>query len=378
MKLLHASDLHLGSPLRAASAREPAVGEALAQAMRGLLSRIVDVALAEAVDVVLLAGDVFDNAVPDVTLRTRFAADLARLRRANVPVVLIRGNHDTMLDLDRYGPPGAGIELLHRDRASLRVGGATIHGLGHRGGMSRSLLPDYPAPEPGRLNVGLMHCSLDGAPGHDPYAPCGTGDLLGHGFDYWALGHIHKRSETVQDGAAVVMAGIPQGRHANETGGGSVTVATLGGTPSLRAVPVAGVRFARLELMLWDGPDAFAQAAPEPDGHHHVLRLTVGGTDLPEADLLEMARTVLEDRDDVHIEAVTRRDAPAARMRGDAIAALLAEETASPAFRDGAAADLAALRAELPAEIRDALAPETLDALLAEGLALARRALART
>jgi predicted phosphodiesterase len=377
MKLLHAADLHLGSPLRAASARDEAIGGLLARSVRGVLSRIVDVALEERVDAVLLAGDVFDGDVPDVSQRARFAADLARLRRVGIPVLLIRGNHDAMLDLDRYGPPGEGIELLTPDRPSLTVGDVTIHGLGHERDMTRSQLPDYPAAEPGRINVGLMHCALDGAQGHEPYAPCGTGDLLAHGFDYWALGHVHKRSETIRDGRAVVMPGIPQGRHIGEDAGGSVTIATLGGMPELRRREVAAIRFSRRTASLAAGLDGFAEAAPPADGAHHVIRIAATGSDLPEDALLEAARAVLETRDDIHVEAVTRVDAPAPSGPGDDLSALLDREAATEAFRDRAAADLAALRDALPAEIRDALAPEAFDALLDEGRIVARHALAR-
>lgn len=86
MKLLHAADLHLGSPLRTAGARDARVGDLLAQAMRGVLARIVDIAIEERVDVVVLAGDVFDDGAPDVTLRTRLFNDLRRLRQAGIPV----------------------------------------------------------------------------------------------------------------------------------------------------------------------------------------------------------------------------------------------------------------------------------------------------
>ena len=51
------------------------------------------------------------------------------------------------------------------------------------------------------MNIGLMHTSLAGAPGHDLYAPCTLADLAASGFDYWALGHIH--SASVERGPAL-------------------------------------------------------------------------------------------------------------------------------------------------------------------------------
>jgi DNA repair exonuclease SbcCD nuclease subunit len=76
----------------------------------------------------------------------------------------------------------------------------------------------------------MMHTSLGGAVGHDPYAPCSEADLLGHGYDYWALGHIHRRFERRSESALAVMPGIPQGRHARENGRGSATLVEIDGS----------------------------------------------------------------------------------------------------------------------------------------------------
>ena len=69
----------------------------------------------------------------------------------------------------------------------------------------------------GWLNIGLLHTSLDGARGHDPYAPCTVQDLARFGYDYWALGHIHA-AEIVARDPWVVYPGNVQGRSPRETG----------------------------------------------------------------------------------------------------------------------------------------------------------------
>jgi DNA repair exonuclease SbcCD nuclease subunit len=89
------------------------------------------------------------------------------------------------------------------------------------------LLPIYAAPQEGAANIGIMHTSLAGSPGHDVYAPCSVADLHGHGFVYRALGHIHVRQ--VYSGAStLVMPGIPHGRDVNEAGEKSATLVTIG------------------------------------------------------------------------------------------------------------------------------------------------------
>ena len=51
----------------------------------------------------------------------------------------------------------------------------------------------YPKPIDGAFNVGLLHTSVTGRPGHDDYAPCTVETLVGRGYDYFALGHVHRR-----------------------------------------------------------------------------------------------------------------------------------------------------------------------------------------
>ncbi|MET3648932.1 DNA repair exonuclease SbcCD nuclease subunit [Phyllobacterium ifriqiyense] len=71
-----------------------------------------------------------------------------------------------------------------------------------------------------------MHTSLAGASGHDPYGPCNVTDLHSSGFDYWALGHIHQRSQHAGE-RTVIMPGMPQGRDINEAGEKTVSLVTI-------------------------------------------------------------------------------------------------------------------------------------------------------
>ena len=102
-----------------------------------------------------------------------------------------------------------------------------IHGLSFTHPQSpESLIGKYKAPVPDAVNIGLMHTSMTGAPGHNVYAPCSLADLQRTEFQYWALGHVHKRM--VADGpCTVVMPGIPQGRDVNEAGAKSATLVTV-------------------------------------------------------------------------------------------------------------------------------------------------------
>jgi len=114
--------------------------------------------------------------------------------------------------------------------------GVAIHGQGFA---TRSVTEDlssgYPAPDPDLFNIGLLHTSLDGRPGHEPYAPCTVDALRAKGYQYWALGHVHQREVVAQD-PWIVFPGNIQGRHIRETG-----------EKSCALVSVAEGRVARVE-----------------------------------------------------------------------------------------------------------------------------------
>ncbi|MBY6200540.1 DNA repair exonuclease [Maritalea mobilis] len=383
MKFLHVADLHLDSPLRTQAARDSAMGDSLRGASRQVLTRLVDAAVAEDVDAVLFAGDTFDRDVADVASRAALATELSRLARAGIPAVLIQGNHDALLDLDRYGPVSEALTVLTPDAPTFRLGEASFHGIGFTTPhIAESLLPRYSRPEPGRWNIGLMHTSLDGAAGHDLYAPCALADLVGHGYDYWALGHIHKRSVHEADGTLVVMPGIPQGRSIRETEGGSATLVEidLQGVRA-REIPLELLRFARVPVDFSGvvdqaGRDARLRAALEAVAGGDVMiaaRLEAAGTpvELGDPQMLEaQAREAAEAVSRLFVDRVRLRPTtrPLDADAAEDLATLMRDDAATPGFRDEVLAQIAELRAALPVEIRDVLADERLDDLIEAGV----------
>src|SRR6516165_3933384 len=86
MRFLHTSDWHLGRSLHRADLRD---------AQAGFLDHLVETARAEKVDAVLIAGDVYDRAVPPVDAVALYDEALVRLRETGARVILISGNHDS-------------------------------------------------------------------------------------------------------------------------------------------------------------------------------------------------------------------------------------------------------------------------------------------
>ncbi|WP_309056812.1 exonuclease subunit SbcD, partial [Streptomyces sp.] len=99
MRFLHTSDWHLGRSFHR-------VG--LLDAQAAFLDHLVDTVHAREVDAVLVAGDVYDRAVPPLPAVALFDSALHRLAEAGVPTVMISGNHDSARRL------GVGARLMER------------------------------------------------------------------------------------------------------------------------------------------------------------------------------------------------------------------------------------------------------------------------
>ena len=231
-RFVHTADIHLDSPLKSLALRDPALSERVGTATREAFRGIVDLCLREAVDALLIAGDLYDGSQTSMKTARFLGSELGRLDAAGIATCIIRGNHDAESRITRelVLPPsvtvfGARPGVRRFAAGALEV---AVHGISFAEAHApQSLLPRFGAPVSGAVNIGIMHTSLNGAAGHDVYAPCALADLMASGFAYWALGHVHRRS-VHQGPATVVMPGMPQGRDIGEAGQKSVTLVTVG------------------------------------------------------------------------------------------------------------------------------------------------------
>ena len=221
MRFIHASDLHIDSPLRGLDRYEGAPVDRLRTATRGALERLVDKAISEHVDFVLLAGDIYDQDWQDFHTGLFFREQMVRLDRAGIRVYIVQGNHDAQGVISRQlGLPSNVTVFSSRTAETVRIDelSVAIHGRSFPNrAVDEDLVPTYPAAVPGFFNIGMLHTSLTGRVGHDTYAPTDVATLVTKGYDYWALGHVHAR-EVVSESPRIVFPGNVQGRHANETG----------------------------------------------------------------------------------------------------------------------------------------------------------------
>lgn len=221
LKFLHAADVHLDSPLKGLERYEGAPVEEIRGATRRAFQNLVDLALVEEVAFLLLAGDLYDGDWKDYNTGLFFISQMRRLEASGIPVFLISGNHDAASQITRVLRPPENVRVLGTKRPeTIRREdlGVAIHGQGFpTPSVKDDLAAGYPAADPHLLNIGLLHTSLDGRPGHAPYSPCTADGLRSRGYQYWALGHVHAR-EIVCEDPWIVFPGVLQGRHVRETG----------------------------------------------------------------------------------------------------------------------------------------------------------------
>ncbi len=231
MKFLHAADIHLDSPLQGLERYEGAPADLIRGATRRALEKLVDLAIREQVDFAVIAGDLYDGDWKDFNTGMFFVRQMAKLREAGIRVYLIAGNHDAASTMTRklrlpVNPAGDSLMLSHEQPETRRIDdlGVAIHGRSFASQAEiKNMVPDYPAAVSHFFNLGLLHTSLNGSDEHDTYAPCSPTDLRSKQYDYWALGHIHKRTLLPSEGSPLVAppmlySGNIQGRHIRETG----------------------------------------------------------------------------------------------------------------------------------------------------------------
>ncbi len=294
-RFVHAADLHLGAPFVDVSADDERVAAALVAATYRALERVVELCIERDADFLVLAGDVFDEAAPDLRPQLLFQRAMQRLDDAGVRVFVARGNHDPADGRD------AGLRLpdnVHAfatdevERVVLEREGECVAALYGRGYAHRSEKANlakgfHRSGDP--FAIGVLHTNVGGREGHEDYAPCAASDLAAAGMDYWALGHIHK-AETVSDNPLAVYPGTPQGLNPRETGShGCCVVDVRGGSVTVERVPLAAVTWASdaVDVSAAEGVDGVvgavtaacvtARSVLDPGVDGVVLRLELTG-----------------------------------------------------------------------------------------------------
>ncbi|MBF0559953.1 MAG: DNA repair exonuclease [Nitrospirae bacterium] len=229
-KFIHSADIHLDSPLCGLDRYEGAPVAEIRGATRRAFINLVQLAVEENVSFILICGDLYNGDWKDYNTGLFLSKQLSELRGAGIRVFIVAGNHDAESRITRSLRMPDNVRLLSTtapESIILDDVGAAIHGQGlPTGAVTKDLASSYPGAAKGFFNIGLLHTSINGREGHENYAPCSPETLLSKGYDYWALGHVHKR-EVLHINPWIVFPGNTQGRHVKETGPKGCTLVSV-------------------------------------------------------------------------------------------------------------------------------------------------------
>ena len=262
-KFLHAADLHLDSPLLGLASKSADYAARVDRASRDAFEQLIALAIDEGCSFVVLAGDIFDGDLRNFETGLFFVDQMRRLNDAGIRAFVILGNHDAE---NRFAPKlshSSNVHVFDSKRAqavAIEALKVTVHGRSFpQPAVTENIARGYAAAVPGHFNIGVLHTACKGSESyHAPYAPCTVEQLVNHGYDYWALGHVHTRAVLNED-PHIVYPGNLQGRSVRETGPKGVTIVVVdeGRVTELVHHDLDVVRWASLEV---DATSATSQA----------------------------------------------------------------------------------------------------------------------
>ena len=276
LRLLHTADVHLG-------ARHADLGEqASTQRERqfAAFKATVDLAIEERVDVVLIAGDLFDSNTQPKRSVDRVAAELERLVAAKIRTVIIPGTHDVYDRSSLYRihdlaamagstPDDDFVTVLTPDRPSVHLTACDVivHG---------PVFPTKRAPHSPLRDLKVIHG--DGATWHVAMVhgslaiPDRTdrdevvvtrAEIEGTGLDYLALGHWHSTQRGKAGSTTYAYSGAPEPVAVTQDGAGKILLVALEETAGQRTVTIDERRVGRTRFEKLDIDAASLAGQPE-------------------------------------------------------------------------------------------------------------------
>ena len=239
VRILHLADLHLGAAF-------PSMGERGPERTRdflGAFQRAVDFAASpeRPVDIVAIAGDLFDTHDPEEGLVFQVESCLERLSKGNVPVVLVPGTHDAYSyrrSIYRRIRLPDGVHLMAEPRLCpgprLTIQGESVqlYGIAYDPAVSARPLAEFARKGVADYHVGVLHGALQDSPTwkiRPSDLPIERSEIASSGLNYLALGHYHNFVEVREGGSVAVYPGTLEGRKFGEDGARHLLVATLSG-----------------------------------------------------------------------------------------------------------------------------------------------------
>ncbi|MEI6602167.1 MAG: DNA repair exonuclease [Clostridia bacterium] len=215
-RFLHCADLHLDTKFQYLDEEKNA---ARREELRAVFSRIVSLAIAERIDVVFIAGDLFEGINATADSLELICSEMERAKP--IRFFISPGNHDPFTPASQYAlmpfPENAHVfrtttvERIVLPELNLTVYGAGFISTTCAGG----LLTGFQKDPSDQASVCVIHGDLNQA---TPYHYISNQDIEQSGFDYLALGHIHAFALYQRGKTVYAYPGVPEGRGFDERG----------------------------------------------------------------------------------------------------------------------------------------------------------------
>lgn len=225
VRFIHTADNHLGSPFKGLGKKDSQMAKQAKEASYRAFEGIIDKAIEEKVDFLIVAGDLYDTEFQHIQERVFVIKQFERLRQVQIPVFLVQGNHDFWQESalhmsfpDNTYVFGTSVETIYlTTRSNEKV---ALTGFSYpRRWVRERMVNDFPHRQSHvDVQIGIYHGFLDGSDKETAaYAPFSIREMQAKQYDYWALGHIHQR-QVLSDDPLIVYPGNSQGFKRKELG----------------------------------------------------------------------------------------------------------------------------------------------------------------
>lgn len=254
---IHAADLHLDSPFTGLKNIPEHILLQIREAAFLAFQKIVNEAIYRKVNFILLAGDLYDGENRNLRTQVRFRREMEKLQQKNIEVYIIHGNHDHLDGnwINIQQPTNVhvftsecGVKQYSKTDVSVHIYGYSYPSK-H---VKNRIIENYKKKEGATYHIGMLHGNLEGQNEHGQYAPFSIDELISKQFDYWALGHIHKRQE-LHVSPPIIYPGNIQGRHKKELGEKGCYYVKLAGKQSdMKFIPTSEIIWEQITIKLND------------------------------------------------------------------------------------------------------------------------------
>ncbi len=224
IRFLHTADLHIDTPFKGLGHLPEPIFHLIKESTFRSFKRIVGLAIEKQVDFIVISGDLYDGANRSLKAQLFLKNQFQLLDNDGIEVYVIHGNHDHLA--------GEYVKLTWPDNVHFfsskepdmipfeKEGEVLAHLYGYsfpKQTVTENISSKYKKVDGALFHIAILHGTSGVTTHHHTYAPFILNELKARPFDYWALGHIHKREE-LSHHPHVIYPGNIQGLNRKESG----------------------------------------------------------------------------------------------------------------------------------------------------------------